>query len=121
MVVEVSSLAAVGVCDRLDLSGGICAVNVAVGVAGAENGAAAVFDRRPGAAAMAVIGYLLGDVTVAECGRTAVVVIGVGIAEALAAYALGQRRDIVLCIIRPAEVMENNIVSVSLNHADEPV
>lgn len=52
-VVEVRSLAAVGVGDRLDLSGGICAVNVAVGVAGAENGAAAVFDRRPGAAAMA--------------------------------------------------------------------
>ena len=65
-VVEVSSLAAVGVGDRLDLCGGICAVNVAVGVASTENGAAAVLDRRPGAAAMAVIGYLLGDVTVAE-------------------------------------------------------
>ena len=65
-VVEVRSLAAVGVRNRLDLSGGICAVNVAVGVAGAEDGAAAVLDRRPGAAAMAVIGYLLGDVTVAE-------------------------------------------------------
>ena len=120
-VVEVRSLAAVGVCDRLDLCGGICAVNVAVGVAGAENGAAAVFDRRPGAAAMAVIGYLLGDVTVAECGRTAVVVIGVCIAEAFAAYALGQCCDIVLCIICPAEIMENDVVTVSLNHADEPV
>ena len=65
-VVEVSSLAAVGIGDSLDLSGGICTVNVAVGVAGAEDGAAAVLDRRPGAAAMAVIGYLLGDVTVAE-------------------------------------------------------
>ena len=97
-VVEVSSLAAVGVRDRLDLSSGICAVNVAVGVAGTEDGAAAVLDRRPGAAAMTVIGYLLGDVTVAKRGRTAVVVIGVGIAEALAAYALGQRRDIVLRI-----------------------
>ena len=88
-VVEVCSLAAIGVGDRLDLCGGICAVNVAVGVAGIENGAAAVFDRRPGAAAMTVIGYLLGDIAVAECGRTAVVVIGVCIAEALAAYALG--------------------------------
>ena len=65
-VVEVCGLAAVGIGDRLDLSGGICAVNVAVGVAGAEDGAAAVLDRRPGAAAMAVISYLLGDVTVAE-------------------------------------------------------
>ena len=65
-VVEVSSLAAVGIGDSLDLSGGICTVNVAVGVAGAEDGAAAVLDRRPGAAALAVIGYLLGDVTVAE-------------------------------------------------------
>ena len=34
---------------------------------------------------------------------------------------LGQRRDIVLRIICPAEVMENNIVAVSLDHADEPV
>ena len=113
-VVEVRSLAAVGVRDRLDLSGGICAVNVAVGVAGTEDGAAAVLDRRPGAAAMAVIGYLLGDIAVAEGGRTAVVVIGVCIAEAFAAYALGQRRDIVLCIIRPAEVMLYDVVSVSL-------
>ena len=120
-VVEVRSFAAVGVGDRLDLSGGICAVNVAVGVAGAEDGAAAVLDRRPGAAAMTVIGYLLGDIAVAECGRTAVVVIGVCIAEALTAYALGQRRDIVLRIICPAEIMENNIVTVSLDHADEPV
>ena len=70
---------------------------------------------------MTVIGYLLGDVTVAECGRTAVVVIGVCIAEALAAYALGQRRDIVLRIICPAEVMLYDVVSVSLDHADEPV
>ena len=65
-VVEVRSPAAVGVGDRLDLCGGLCAVNVAVGVAGAEDGAAAVLDRRPGAAAMTVIGYLLGDVAVAE-------------------------------------------------------
>ena len=43
-VVEVRSLTAVGVCNRLDLSSGICAVNVAVGVAGAEYGAAAVLD-----------------------------------------------------------------------------
>ena len=120
-VVEVRSLAAVGVGDSLDLRGGICAVNVTVGVAGAEDGAAAVLDRRPGAAAMTVIGYLLSDIAVAECGRTAVVVIGVCIAEALAAYALGQRRDIVLRIICPAEIMENNIVSVSLNYADKPV
>ena len=70
---------------------------------------------------MTVIGYLLSDIAVAECGRTAVVVIGVGIAEALAAYTLGQRRDIVLCIIRPAEVMLYDVVSVSLDHADEPV
>ena len=65
-VVEVSSIAAVGVGDRLDLCGGICAVNVAVGIAGAEDGAAAVLDRRPRAAAMTVIGYLLGDIAVAE-------------------------------------------------------
>ena len=83
-VVEVRSLTAVGVRNRLDLSSGICAVNVAVGVAGAEYGAAAVLDRCPGAAAMTVISYLLGDVAVAEGGRTAVVVIGVCIAEALA-------------------------------------
>ena len=70
---------------------------------------------------MTVIGYLLGDIAVAECGRTAVVIIGVGIAEALAAYALGQRRDIVLRIICPAEVMLYDVVSVSLDHADEPV
>ena len=70
---------------------------------------------------MAVISYLLGDVAVAECGRTAVIVIGVGIAEALAAYTLGQRRDIVLRIICPAEVMLYDVVSVSLDHADEPV
>ena len=120
-VVEVCSLAAVGVGDRLDLSGGICAVNVAVGIAGAEDGAAAVLDRRPRAAAMTVIGYLLGDIAVAECGRTAVVVIGVGIAEALAAYALGQCCDIILRIICPAEVMLYDVVSVSLDHADEPV
>ena len=70
---------------------------------------------------MTVISYLLGDVAVAEGGRTAVIVIGVCIAEALAAYALGQRRDIVLRIICPAEVMLYDVVSVSLDHADEPV
>ena len=70
---------------------------------------------------MTVIGYLLGDIAVAEGGRTAVVVIGVCIAEAFAAYALGQRRDIILCIIRPAEIMLYDVVSVSLNHTDEPV
>ena len=70
---------------------------------------------------MAVIGYLLGDVAVAEGGRAAVIVIGVGIAEALAAYALGQRRDIILRIICPAEIMLYDVVSVSLDHADEPV
>ena len=70
---------------------------------------------------MTVIGYLLSDIAVAECGRTAVVVIGVCIAEALAAYALGQRRDIVLCIICPAEIMENNIVAVGFNYADKPI
>ena len=50
---------------------------------------------------MAVISYLLGDVAIAECGRTAIVVIGVCIAEALAAYAFGQRGDIVFCVICP--------------------
>ena len=70
---------------------------------------------------MTVISYLFCDVTVAECGRAAVVIIGVCIAEALAAYALGQRRDIILRIICPAEIMLYDVVTVSLDHADEPV
>ena len=70
---------------------------------------------------MTVIGYLLGDIAVAECGRTAIVIIGVCIAEAFAAYALGQRRDIILRIIRPAEIMLYDVISVSLDYTDEPV